>query len=165
MTGDARLAKLTTGLGPGRWPDPPKPLTLTQQVCAAIIRGRDDALAVDQLAGADLELTDELTDDNITALRARLFDEIADRQNLAAALQAVLDKRAPAMTDTTKADRADTGHLLTTGEVAARFRIGQHSVTRWVREGRITPAFRTPGGQFRFYKHVIDELMGEEAQR
>ena len=39
--------------------------------------------------------------------------------------------------------------LLTAGEVAALIRVDPKSVTRWVKEGRIT-SVRTPGGHHRF---------------
>ncbi len=48
--------------------------------------------------------------------------------------------------------------LLTTREVAERFRVHPGTVRRWVDEDRIKPAFVTPSGQLRFSKADIDEM-------
>ena len=48
--------------------------------------------------------------------------------------------------------------LLTTREVAERFRVHPGTVRRWVKEGRIKPALVTPGRQVRFSKQDIDEM-------
>ena len=40
--------------------------------------------------------------------------------------------------------------LLTTSEVAKRFRVDTSAVRRWVAEQRLTPHITTPGGHYRF---------------
>lgn len=41
-----------------------------------------------------------------------------------------------------------TNEILTTSEVAKRFRVGQRTVYRWIEKGRLD-AFQTPGGHWR----------------
>jgi excisionase family DNA binding protein len=48
--------------------------------------------------------------------------------------------------------------LLTTSEVAERFRVHPATVRRWVEADRIKPAFVTPTGQLRFSKADIDDM-------
>lgn len=52
--------------------------------------------------------------------------------------------------------------LLTTTEVAERFRVDTATVRRWVIAGRLTPAIRTPGGHMRFNQSDIDAFTGDE---
>lgn len=40
--------------------------------------------------------------------------------------------------------------LLTTTEVAKRFRVDTSVVRRWVASGKLTPSIVTPGGHYRF---------------
>lgn len=40
--------------------------------------------------------------------------------------------------------------LLTTTEVAKRFRVDTSVVRRWVSSGKLKPAVTTPGGHYRF---------------
>jgi excisionase family DNA binding protein len=40
--------------------------------------------------------------------------------------------------------------LLTTREVAERFRVDSSAVRRWVAEGKLRYAIKTPGGYYRF---------------
>jgi excisionase family DNA binding protein len=47
--------------------------------------------------------------------------------------------------------------VLTSAQVAARFGVTVHTVRRWVKEGRLTVAFRTPGGLYRFYEEDLPE--------
>lgn len=49
--------------------------------------------------------------------------------------------------------------LLTTAEVAARCRVGQEAVRRWVREGDLE-AVTLPSGTLRFHAEVIDAFLG-----
>lgn len=48
--------------------------------------------------------------------------------------------------------------LLSTQEVAAIFKVGVSSVTRWVRKGTLAPAFWTPGGHARFRREDVEAL-------
>ena len=49
--------------------------------------------------------------------------------------------------------------LLATGEVAKLFRVTPHTINRWVRQGRLVPTFRTPGGHYRFKRSEIMTLL------
>lgn len=42
------------------------------------------------------------------------------------------------------------GDLLTTAEVAERFRVNSSQVRRWVKSGLLRPFVITPGGHYRF---------------
>ncbi|MCV7358522.1 MerR family transcriptional regulator [Mycolicibacterium fluoranthenivorans] len=53
--------------------------------------------------------------------------------------------------------------LITTSGVADRFGVDSSAVRRWVSEGKITPAFTTPGGHYRFRLSDIEALLGVEA--
>ena len=46
--------------------------------------------------------------------------------------------------------------LLTTSEVAKRFRVNTSVVRRWVADGKLKPAIKTPGGHYRFDEATID---------
>ena len=46
--------------------------------------------------------------------------------------------------------------LLTTSEVAERFRVDSSAVRRWVKKGLLVPAITTPGGYFRFAETDIE---------
>lgn len=48
--------------------------------------------------------------------------------------------------------------LLTTREVAERFRVDSSAVRRWVAEGKLRYAIKTPGGYYRFDQAAIDEF-------
>jgi excisionase family DNA binding protein len=48
--------------------------------------------------------------------------------------------------------------LLTTGEVAALFRVDPKTVARWVLAGRLS-AIKTPGGKLRFRSSEIEPLL------
>ncbi len=48
--------------------------------------------------------------------------------------------------------------LLTTTEVAARFRVDTSVVRRWVANGKLKPAVRTPGGHYRFDEASLAEF-------
>jgi excisionase family DNA binding protein len=50
--------------------------------------------------------------------------------------------------------------LITTSEVSARFGVTPQSVRRWITEGKISPAFTTPGGHHRFRLSDVEALMG-----
>ncbi|WP_092522812.1 helix-turn-helix domain-containing protein [Actinopolyspora saharensis] len=58
------------------------------------------------------------------------------------------------------------GKLVSTKEVADEIGVARQTVSRWVREGVITPARRTAGGQSRFdldeVKRQLKEHLGEE---
>jgi DNA-binding transcriptional MerR regulator len=44
----------------------------------------------------------------------------------------------------------DDEPVVTTAVAAKRLGVSVPSLTRWARDGLITPAFRTPGGQYRW---------------
>lgn len=50
-------------------------------------------------------------------------------------------------------------HAISTGEVARLFRVRPHTINRWVREGKLAPAFRTPGGHYRFMRSAIMAIL------
>jgi excisionase family DNA binding protein len=52
--------------------------------------------------------------------------------------------------------------LLSTGEAARALGLSSRSLARWAREGRITPALVTPGGQYRFR---LEDLRRELLER
>lgn len=51
-----------------------------------------------------------------------------------------------------------TGEYLTTTEVAEVFRVAPSTVTRWVRDRKLTPAIRTVGHRLRFRREDIEAL-------
>ena len=51
--------------------------------------------------------------------------------------------------------------LLTTAEVARRFRVDRNTVYRWRRIG-ILPFIRTPGGAFRYREPDVDALLAKK---
>jgi excisionase family DNA binding protein len=53
---------------------------------------------------------------------------------------------------------APEGRLLTTGEVAALFRVNSKTVGRWASVGKI-PSFRTIGGHRRFREAEVKRLL------
>lgn len=55
-------------------------------------------------------------------------------------------------------DLLDDDPLLTPAEVASMFRVDPKTVSRWANSGRI-PALKTPGGQTRFRRSVIEALL------
>ena len=55
-------------------------------------------------------------------------------------------------------NRPETERLMTSAEVAALYRVDPKSVTRWVKEGRLT-SVRTPGGHHRFREDVVRALL------
>ena len=55
-------------------------------------------------------------------------------------------------------NRLVTEPLLTSGEVAALIRVNPKSVTRWVKEGRLT-SVRTPGGHHRFRQPDVRAML------
>lgn len=52
--------------------------------------------------------------------------------------------------------------LLTTSQVAKRFRVDSSAVRRWVSEKRLTPAIKTPGGHYRFDEADVDAFADAE---
>jgi excisionase family DNA binding protein len=53
--------------------------------------------------------------------------------------------------------------LLTTSEVAKRFKVDASAVRRWVSEARLKPAITTPGGHYRFDEASIDAFAEQQA--
>jgi len=51
--------------------------------------------------------------------------------------------------------------MLTTGEVAALYKVDQKTVARWIKDGRLTGVhiIRTPGGHHRISETGIRELL------
>ncbi|MGI8663713.1 MAG: helix-turn-helix domain-containing protein [Acidimicrobiales bacterium] len=60
--------------------------------------------------------------------------------------------------DASSAQRAGSGELLRTREVAALFQVSERAVTDWACKGRI-PSVRTPGGQRRYPADAVNELL------
>ena len=58
----------------------------------------------------------------------------------------------------------DTDLLLTSGQVAALFRVNPKTVTRWASSGRIG-FIRTPGGHRRFRETEVRALLAELTER
>ena len=48
--------------------------------------------------------------------------------------------------------------LLTTSEVADRFRVNTSVVRRWVAKGQLKPAITTPGGHYRFDEASLEQF-------
>lgn len=48
--------------------------------------------------------------------------------------------------------------LLTTSEVAQRFRVDTSVVRRWVAKGKLKPTITTPGGHYRFDEAALAEF-------
>ena len=48
--------------------------------------------------------------------------------------------------------------LLTTSEVAKRFKVDSSVVRRWVAGGKLKPDITTPGGHYRFDESVLAEF-------
>lgn len=53
--------------------------------------------------------------------------------------------------------------LITTTQVAERFKVNASAVRRWVAKGQLKPAITTPGGHYRFSQADIDAFMSAEA--
>lgn len=51
--------------------------------------------------------------------------------------------------------------LLTTSQVAKRYKVDPSAVRKWVADGKLTPAVKTPGGHYRFDVATLDALIGE----
>lgn len=51
---------------------------------------------------------------------------------------------------------------LTAEQVAERFQVSAETAREWARSGKV-PTIRTPGGQYRFSREVIDALAPESA--
>lgn len=49
--------------------------------------------------------------------------------------------------------------LLTSPEVARRFRVNTITVRRWAANGTLTPAIVTPGGRLRFDEAAVEALV------
>jgi excisionase family DNA binding protein len=58
---------------------------------------------------------------------------------------------------------ADVEKVLTSGEVAALFRVGPKTVTRWARSGKL-PSFRTLGGHRRFRESEVRALLNGDGK-
>jgi excisionase family DNA binding protein len=53
-----------------------------------------------------------------------------------------------------------TERLLSSGEAARLIGISRESLTRWAREGKVTPAMVTPGGQYRWRLDDLRRQLG-----
>jgi excisionase family DNA binding protein len=49
--------------------------------------------------------------------------------------------------------------LITTSQVADKFGVDSSAVRKWVAEGRLIPAVRTPGGHYRFDEASLAAFM------
>ncbi|WP_346072228.1 MerR family transcriptional regulator [Saccharopolyspora thermophila] len=59
----------------------------------------------------------------------------------------------------------DSARLVTSSEVARELGVARQTVARWVREGVITPAVVTAGGQGRFNIEEVKRQLREHGQR
>ncbi|MGW5791003.1 excisionase family DNA-binding protein [Saccharopolyspora sp. NPDC003752] len=59
----------------------------------------------------------------------------------------------------------ESARLITSSEVARKLGVSRQTVARWVREGVITPAFVTAGGQGRFDLEQVKHQLREHGQR
>jgi excisionase family DNA binding protein len=55
--------------------------------------------------------------------------------------------------------------LITTRDLARHLQVHPETVREWVRNGRITPAAVTPGGQFRFDLDDVLRQLGQPRKR
>jgi excisionase family DNA binding protein len=55
--------------------------------------------------------------------------------------------------------------LLTSADVAKRLGVTSQTIARWVRGGRLTPAYVTPGGQYRFRWSEVREQLNLRERR
>ena len=54
----------------------------------------------------------------------------------------------------------DDEPLLSSTDLAKRLGINTRTVSRWVQEGKLTPAYTTPGGQHRFHWEDVRRQLG-----
>jgi excisionase family DNA binding protein len=54
--------------------------------------------------------------------------------------------------------------LMTSGEVAAVFRVNRKTVARWAQDGKIVTCFRTPGGHRRFREADVRALVNGDVR-
>ena len=52
--------------------------------------------------------------------------------------------------------------LLTTSEVAKRFKVDVSAVRRWVSKGDLTPHITTPGGHYRFDEASLEAFTADQ---
>lgn len=57
-----------------------------------------------------------------------------------------------------------TVEVFTTAEVAAKFRVGQRTVYRWIEHGKLD-AFQTPGGHWRVRGDSVMRLFAETMEQ
>ncbi|MGV7585856.1 helix-turn-helix domain-containing protein [Mycobacterium kansasii] len=55
--------------------------------------------------------------------------------------------------------------LLTTSQVAKRFRVDSSAVRRWVSKNLLTPAVTTPGGHYRFSEEAVAAFEASGGER
>lgn len=67
----------------------------------------------------------------------------------------------PVVAHATTGDVSDG--LLTSKQVAERFKVNRTTVLRWAKAGRL-PSVRTPGGAFRFRPSDVEEFLRFEAE-
>lgn len=53
--------------------------------------------------------------------------------------------------------------VITTSQVARHYGVDNSTVRRWVADGKLTPALRTPGGHYRFLSSDLDGLHDKAA--
>lgn len=59
----------------------------------------------------------------------------------------------------------DPDPLLTSSQVAERFGVSRHTVSGWVRTGRLIPTITTLGGQARFRWSDVEKQMRQAEER
>lgn len=60
------------------------------------------------------------------------------------------------------ADVLEGDPLVTPADVAALFRVGPKTVTRWANQGHL-PSIRTPGGHVRFRQSAVREFLRQQS--
>lgn len=73
-------------------------------------------------------------------------------------MQDIGAKRADQAVPRTYCPNVADDRLLSTGEAARALGLSSRSLARWAKEGQVTPALTTPGGQYRFN---LDDLRAE----
>lgn len=53
--------------------------------------------------------------------------------------------------------------LLTTSQVALKFGVDGSAVRKWVADGKLTPAVKTPGGHYRFRESDVAAFIKEQS--
>lgn len=55
-----------------------------------------------------------------------------------------------------------TPPFLLTKHVAERLGVNKNTVRQWAKDGRLVPAWRTPGGQARYRSEDVDRFLADQ---